>query len=193
MAWLLENTYRHVNIALVNEMAIFCDEARHRPLGGHRRRWYQPFGFAPFTPGPGVGATASRSIRRTSPGGYAGSATRSGSWAGRRDQRPDAQVCRLRIADLLNDMHKSVGGSRILVLGLAYKRDLGDLRVTRTRPDPSAGEPRGPGPLARPARPRLQDRGLRGGGRRASSPPRSTGRRPTSWSCTPTTRRATPP
>ena len=33
-----------------------------------------------------------------------------------------------RIADLLNDVHKSVGGSRILVLGLAYKRDLGDLR-----------------------------------------------------------------
>ncbi len=55
-ATLLENTYRHVNIALVNEMAWFCHEPRHRPLGrlsGLAKT--KPFGFQAFYPGPGVG------------------------------------------------------------------------------------------------------------------------------------------
>ena len=54
MAKLLENTYRHVNIALVNEMAIFCDEWAWT-CGTDPGAATKPFGFQPFYPGPGVG------------------------------------------------------------------------------------------------------------------------------------------
>ena len=75
------------------------------------------------------GGTASRSTRPTSPGGCAGWATRSGSssWPPR-----STTGCRCTSRrgspTLLNDVHKPVAGSRVLVLGVAYKRDLGDLR-----------------------------------------------------------------
>src|SRR5206468_3316115 len=55
MAKLLENTYRHVNIALVNEMAIFCRELGVDLHDAIRCAATKPFGFAPFYPGPGVG------------------------------------------------------------------------------------------------------------------------------------------
>ena len=55
LAKLLENTYRHVNIALVNELAILRPRAGHRHLGGHRRRGHQAVRLHRFTPGPGVG------------------------------------------------------------------------------------------------------------------------------------------
>jgi hypothetical protein len=55
MAKLLENTYRHVNIALVNEMAIFCEELGVDLWEAIGAASTKPFGFAPFTPGPGVG------------------------------------------------------------------------------------------------------------------------------------------
>ena len=55
MAKLLENTYRHVNIALVNEMAIFCEELGIDLWESIGAASTKPFGFAPFSPGPGVG------------------------------------------------------------------------------------------------------------------------------------------
>jgi len=55
MAKLLENTYRHVNIALVNEMAVFCEELGIDLWESIGAASTKPFGFAPFTPGPGVG------------------------------------------------------------------------------------------------------------------------------------------
>ncbi len=55
MAKLLENTYRHVNIALVNEMAIFCRELDVDLWDAIRCAATKPFGFQPFYPGPGVG------------------------------------------------------------------------------------------------------------------------------------------
>ena len=55
MAKLLENTYRHVNIALVNEMAIFCRELDIDLHDAITCAATQPFGFQPFYPGPGVG------------------------------------------------------------------------------------------------------------------------------------------
>jgi nucleotide sugar dehydrogenase len=55
MAKLLENTYRHVNIALVNEMAIFCEELGIDLWEAIGAASTKPFGFAPFFPGPGVG------------------------------------------------------------------------------------------------------------------------------------------
>src|SRR6185295_12245503 len=129
MAKLLENTYRHVNIALVNEMAIFCDELGIDLWEAIGAASTKPFGFAPFTPGPGVGGHCipvdpsylSWRVRRL---GYP---FRFVELAAEINDRMPHYVAS-RIADLLNDVHKSVDGSRILVLGLAYKRDLGDLR-----------------------------------------------------------------
>ncbi len=129
MAKLLENTYRHVNIALVNEMAIFCEELGIDLWESIGAASTKPFGFAPFTPGPGVGGHCipvdpsylSWRVRRL---GYP---FRFVELAGEINDRMPVYVAS-RIADLLNDAHKSVAGSRILVLGVAYKRDLGDMR-----------------------------------------------------------------
>jgi nucleotide sugar dehydrogenase len=129
MAKLLENTYRHVNIALVNEMAIFCEELGIDLWESIGAASTKPFGFAPFTPGPGVGGHCipvdpsylSWRVRRL---GYP---FRFVELAAEINDRMPNYVA-ARIADLLNDVHKSVGGSRILVLGVAYKRDLGDMR-----------------------------------------------------------------
>ncbi|WP_338676830.1 nucleotide sugar dehydrogenase [Streptomyces sp. SCSIO 30461] len=127
---LLENTFRHVNIALVNELAMFC-----KPLGIDI--WEvidaastKPFGFMRFLPGPGVGGHC----LPIDPSYL--------SWqvkqALRRDFRfvslandinshmPDHVV--LRVARGLNARRKPVNGSKVLVLGLAYKRNTGDIR-----------------------------------------------------------------
>ena len=82
MAKLLENTYRHVNIALVNEMAIFCHELGIDLWDAIRCAATKPFGFQAFYPGPGVGGHCipidpnylSYKVR-------ARWATRSGSWS----------------------------------------------------------------------------------------------------------------
>ena len=129
MAKLLENTYRHVNIALVNEMAIFCEELGIDLWESIGAASTKPFGFAAFTPGPGVGGHCipvdpsylSWRVRRL---GYP---FRFVELAGEINDRMPSYVAS-RIGDLLNDVQKSVSGSRILVLGIAYKKDLGDMR-----------------------------------------------------------------
>jgi nucleotide sugar dehydrogenase len=129
MAKLLENTYRHVNIALVNEMAIFCEELGIDLWESIGAASTKPFGFAPFTPGPGVGGHCipvdpsylSWRVRRL---GYP---FRFVELAAEINDRMPVYVAS-RVAALLNDDHKSVAGSRILVLGVAYKRNLGDMR-----------------------------------------------------------------
>jgi UDP-N-acetyl-D-glucosamine dehydrogenase len=129
MAKLLENTYRHVNIALINEMAIFCEELGIDLWEAIGAASTKPFGFAAFFPGPGVGGHCipvdpsylSWRVRRL---GYP---FRFVELAGEINDRMPNYVAS-RIADVLNDVQKAVGGSRILVLGVAYKRDLGDMR-----------------------------------------------------------------
>jgi UDP-N-acetyl-D-glucosamine dehydrogenase len=129
MAKLLENTYRHVNIALVNEMAIFCEELGIDLWEAIGAASTKPFGFAPFHPGPGVGGHCipvdpsylSWRVRRL---GYP---FRFVELAGEINDRMPTYVAS-RVAALLNDAGKPVNGSRVLVLGVAYKRDLGDLR-----------------------------------------------------------------
>ena len=141
--------------------------AGHRPVGGHRRRVDQAVRLRPVHTGAGgrralhPGRPVLPLLART-PARLPVPVRR----AGRRDQRPDARTTSpSRIADLLNDVHKSVAGSRILVLGRGLQARPGrPAGVARPGPDPSAGEPRGPGSLARPARPRARDRGP--GGRR---------------------------
>jgi UDP-N-acetyl-D-glucosamine dehydrogenase len=130
LAKLLENTFRHVNIALVNEMAMLCHEMDMDVWEVVEAAASKPFGFMPFYPGPGVGGHCIP----LDPTYLA--------WQVRRDaghqfrileQAEDinAQMPRYvaaRIGDALNDAGKPVKGARILVLGVAYKPDVGDVR-----------------------------------------------------------------
>ncbi|AWW37064.1 MULTISPECIES: nucleotide sugar dehydrogenase [Streptomyces] len=129
MAKLLENTYRHVNIALVNEMAMFCREIGVDLWDAIRCASTKPFGFSPFYPGPGVGGHCipidpnylSYKVRSL------GIPFRFVELAQEINQRMPVHVVN-RTADLLNDHGKAVRGSRILLLGVTYKPDISDQR-----------------------------------------------------------------
>ncbi|MEV0056418.1 nucleotide sugar dehydrogenase [Saccharopolyspora shandongensis] len=127
---LLENTFRHVNIALVNELAVHCHGLGVDVWSVIDAAASKPFGFMRFTPGPGVGGHC-LPIDPT----YL-------SWQSRRalgqtfrfvdlandvnEHMPDYVV--VRAVEHLNRRHKAVNGSRILLLGLAYKLNSGDAR-----------------------------------------------------------------
>jgi UDP-N-acetyl-D-glucosamine dehydrogenase len=129
---LLENTFRHVNIALVNELAIHA-----RSLGIDfweviEAASTKPFGFMPFRPGPGVGGhclpvdptfLSWRFERRL------GAGSRFIKVANEINTEMPAYVVQ-RIQAGLNERRKPVNGSRILVLGLAYKANSNDARET---------------------------------------------------------------
>ena len=129
MAKLLENTFRHVNIALVNEMAVFCHELGIDLWEAIDAAATKPFGFMPFRPGPGVGGHCipidpsylSWRVKRL---GYS---FRFVELACEINERMPDYVAH-RVADLLNQERKAVNGARVLLLGVAYKRDVGDLR-----------------------------------------------------------------
>ncbi|MFB7114247.1 nucleotide sugar dehydrogenase [Streptomyces sp. NPDC056291] len=129
MAKLLENTYRHVNIALVNEMSMFCREIGVDLWDAIRCASTKPFGFAPFYPGPGVGGHCipidpnylSYKVRSL------GIPFRFVELAQEINQRMPVHVVN-RAADLLNDEGKAVRGARVLLLGVTYKPDISDQR-----------------------------------------------------------------
>jgi UDP-N-acetyl-D-glucosamine dehydrogenase len=131
MAKLLENTFRHVNIALVNEMAVFCQELGVDLWQAIDAAATKPFGFMAFKPGPGVGGHCipidpsylSWQVRRL---GYSFRFVELACEIN--DRMPDYVA--LRAAELLNRQRKSVNGSRILIVGVAYKREVGDVRET---------------------------------------------------------------
>lgn len=129
-AKLLENTYRHINIALVNEMAIFCHDLNIDIWDVVRCASSKPFGFAAFTPGPGVGGHCipidpnylsykvkldlgypfkfvemAQSINTSMPGYVA-----------------------QRIRLLLNAQKLPVNGAKILLVGVTYKKNSRDIR-----------------------------------------------------------------
>lgn len=130
LAKLLENTFRHVNIALVNEMAILCHETGIDVWEVIDGAASKPFGFMRFDPGPGVGGHCIP-LDPT----YL-------TWQIRRDAERRFRIVEqaqeingempgwvaTRIADALNEAGKAMKGARILVLGVAYKPDLGDVR-----------------------------------------------------------------
>ncbi len=130
LAKLLENTFRHVNIALVNEMAVFA-----RGLGVDLHESInaadsKPFGYMKFTPGPGVGGHClpidpsylSWQVKKE-----LGRPFRFVELANDvNDHMPDYVVS--RVADLLNDDAKAIRGSKITVVGLAYKKNTSDTR-----------------------------------------------------------------
>ncbi len=127
---LLENTFRHVNIALVNELAMFAAELDIDVWEAIDAATTKPFGYLRFTPGPGVGGHClpidpsylSWKVRRS-----LGQPFRFVELANDvNEHMPDYLVRRLVLA--FNRMGRSVNGSRILLLGLAYKRNTGDAR-----------------------------------------------------------------
>jgi UDP-N-acetyl-D-glucosamine dehydrogenase len=135
MAKLLENTYRHVNIALVNEMLIFCRELDVDLWDAIRCAATKPFGFEPFYPGPGVGGHCipidpnylSYKVRTL---GYP---FRFVELAQEINGRMPGYVTD-RAAELLNRHAKAVNGAKVLLLGVTYKRDIADQRESPARP-----------------------------------------------------------
>jgi UDP-N-acetyl-D-glucosamine dehydrogenase len=130
LAKLLENTFRHVNIALVNELAIFAHEMGINVWDAIDAASTKPFGFMRFEPGPGVGghclpidpAYLSWQVRRS-----LGETFRFVELAHDVNHTMPGYVVR-RVTLGLNDRSLPVRGSRILLLGLAYKRNTGDIR-----------------------------------------------------------------
>jgi UDP-N-acetyl-D-glucosamine dehydrogenase len=127
---LLENTFRHVNIALVNEMSMFAYQLDVSIWEAIDAASSKPFGYMRFNPGPGVGghclpidpAYLSWKIKQTS-----GETFRFVELANDVNEHMPAHVVN-RIAQMLNGERRAVNGAQILVLGLAYKKNTGDLR-----------------------------------------------------------------
>jgi nucleotide sugar dehydrogenase len=127
---LLENTFRHVNIALVNELAIFAHQLGVNVWEAIEAASTKPFGFMKFTPGPGVGGHClpvdpsylSWAVRRK-----LGKSFRFVELANDvNDHMPEYVVQRLMV--MLNREGKSLMGSRVALVGLAYKRNTADIR-----------------------------------------------------------------
>jgi len=126
---LLENTFRAVNIGLVNEMAIVCDKLGVNVWEVIDAAATKPFGFMKFTPGPGIGghcipldphylAWKMRMLNYK---------TRFIDLASEINSEMPEYVVR-KVARALNQDRKPVNGSRILILGIAYKKDIDDMR-----------------------------------------------------------------
>jgi UDP-N-acetyl-D-glucosamine dehydrogenase len=130
MAKLLENTYRMVNIALVNELATLCAEQEIDVWEVIAAAATKPFGFQAFYPGPGVGGHCIP-LDPT----YL-------TWQSRRDTGRPFRLVELaqdinaqmpgyvtqRLVDAVNERGLSVKGARVLALGVTYKPDVGDVR-----------------------------------------------------------------
>jgi UDP-N-acetyl-D-glucosamine dehydrogenase len=129
MVKLLENTFRAVNIALVNEIAVMCDKLALDPWEVIEAAATKPYGFMKFTPGPGVGGhcipldpfylswkmkTLNYNARFIQLAGEINS------------EMPRYWVD--KVVDALNEVGKPLKGSRVLVLGVAYKKDIDDVR-----------------------------------------------------------------
>ncbi|MGB4805072.1 MAG: nucleotide sugar dehydrogenase, partial [Anaerolineae bacterium] len=129
MVKLLENTFRAVNIALVTEIAVMCDKLGLDPWEVIEAAATKPYGFMKFTPGPGVGGhcipldpfylswkmkTLNYNARFIQLAGEINS------------DMPRYWVA--KVVDALNEAGKPLKGSNVLVLGVAYKKDIDDVR-----------------------------------------------------------------
>jgi UDP-N-acetyl-D-glucosamine dehydrogenase len=129
MVKLLENTFRSVNIGLVNEVALMCARLEIDAWEVIDAAATKPFGFMPFYPGPGLGGHCipidpfylSWKLKTLN---YR---ARFIELAGEVNSGMPEHVC-ARVADALNDDQKSVRGSGVLVVGVSYKRDVDDVR-----------------------------------------------------------------
>jgi UDP-N-acetyl-D-glucosamine dehydrogenase len=129
MVKLLENTFRAVNIGLVNELALMCDRLGISVWEVVDAAATKPFGFMPFYPGPGLGGHCipidpfylSWKVKEV------GFEARFIELAGHVNAAMPHHVVD-KVADALNSHSKSIKGSSVLVLGIAYKRDIDDVR-----------------------------------------------------------------
>jgi UDP-N-acetyl-D-glucosamine dehydrogenase len=129
MTKLLENIHRSVNIGLVNEMKIVCDKMGIDIFEVIRAASTKPFGFTAYYPGPGLGGHCIPidPFYLTWKAREYGLHTRFIELAGEVNSSMPEWVCE-KVTDALNDRGKSVKGSKILVLGIAYKKNVDDMR-----------------------------------------------------------------
>ncbi|SMX98967.1 nucleotide sugar dehydrogenase [Brevibacterium iodinum ATCC 49514] len=135
-AKLLENTFRHVNIALVNEMTKFCKELNIDIWEVIRGASTKPFGFMKFTPGPGVGGHCipidpnylSYEVRN-----QLGYPFRFVELAQEINNSMPKYVVD-RVSEMLNEHRKPLNGSSVLLLGVTYKADIADQRESPAIP-----------------------------------------------------------
>ncbi len=129
MVKLLENTFRSVNIGLVNELALMCDKMNIDVWEVIDAAGTKPFGFMPFYPGPGLGGHCIP----IDPFYLSWKAKQSGfeprfiELAGEINSKMPHHVV-TKVMDALNEHGKSLKGSKILVIGAAYKRNIDDIR-----------------------------------------------------------------
>jgi len=129
MEKILENTYRNINIGLVNELAILCDKMDINLWEVIEAAKTKPYGFQAFYPGPGLGGHCipldpyylSWKAREY---GFHTSMIESSMMIN--DRMPE--YCVERVGRVLNGMKKSLNGAKVLVLGVAYKQDIDDYR-----------------------------------------------------------------
>lgn len=129
MVKLLENTFRAVNIGLVNEMALMCDKLGIDVWEVIHAASSKPFGFMPFYPGPGLGGHCIPVDPH-----YLSWKLKTLNYTARfielaseiNTSMPNVVV--EKVVNALNDDCKSVRGSKIVILGVAYKRDIDDVR-----------------------------------------------------------------
>lgn len=135
-AKLLENTFRHVNIALVNEMVRFCQDLGIDLWESIDAASTKPFGFMAFRPGPGVGGhcipvdPSYLSHRVKAKLGYA---FRMVELAEEINEAAPGYVAQ-RVWRILNEAKKSVNGAKVLLLGVTYKPDIADTRESPAVP-----------------------------------------------------------
>jgi UDP-N-acetyl-D-glucosamine dehydrogenase len=129
MVKLLENTFRSVNIAMVNEMAIMCDRLGLDVWEVIDAAATKPFGFMPFYPGPGLGGHCIPIDPH-----YLSWKLKTLDYQARfielasqiNGQMPNYVLAKVNLA--LNDQKKSIKGSKILIVGVAYKPNVNDVR-----------------------------------------------------------------
>ena len=129
MEKILENTYRNINIGLINEMAMLCERMKINIWEVIDAARTKPYGFQAFYPGPGLGGHCipldpyylSWKVRE-----YAFHTSMIETSMMINDRMPE--YCVQRIANILNDQSKALKGSKVLVLGVAYKADIDDCR-----------------------------------------------------------------
>ena len=129
MVKLLENTFRAVNIALINEVAIMCDRLDVDVWEVVEAAKTKPFGYMPFYPGPGLGGHCIPIDPR-----YLAWKMKTLNYNARFIQLAEEVNFAMpeyvvhKVGSALNDNCKSLKGSQILILGVTYKADIGDLR-----------------------------------------------------------------
>jgi UDP-N-acetyl-D-glucosamine dehydrogenase len=126
---LLENTFRSVNIALVNEMALMSHQLGIDVWEVIEAAATKPFGFLPFYPGPGIGGHCIPidPVYLSWKARQSGFESRFIDLAGQINSRMPEYVVE-RINEALNDHGKCLKGSKVLIVGVAYKKDINDVR-----------------------------------------------------------------